>query len=33
MPTGGKGTKRSEVNWEKHLERENSIIRIQNDDD
>ena len=32
MPTGGKGTKRSEVNLEKHLEKKKSIIRIQNDD-
>ena len=33
MPTGGKGTKRSEVNLEKHLEGKKSIIRIRNDDD
>ena len=33
MPTGGKGTKRSEVNLEMHLERKKSIIRIRNDDD
>ena len=33
MPTGGKGTKRSEVNLEKRLERKKSIIRIRNDDD
>ena len=32
MPTGGKGTKRSEVSLEKHLERKKSIIRIRNDD-
>ena len=33
MPTGGKGTKRSEVNLEKHLENKKSIIRIRNEDD
>ena len=33
MPSGGKQTKRSEVNLEKHLERKKSIIRIQNHDD
>ena len=32
MPVGGKGTKRSEVNLEKHLEKKKSIIRIQNDE-
>ena len=33
MPSGGKGSKRSEVNLEKHLEKKRSIVRIQNDDD
>ena len=33
MPTGGKGTKRSEVNLEKHLEKKKSIIRIRNEDE
>ena len=33
MPIGGKRSKRSEVNLEKHLEKKKSIIRIQNDDD
>ena len=33
MPVGGKGTERSEVNLEKHLEKKKSIIRIQNDDE
>ena len=33
IPNGGKGSKRSEVNLKKHLERKKSIIRIQNDDD
>ena len=33
MPIGGKGTKRSEVNLEKHLEKKRSIVRIRNDDD
>ena len=33
MPVGGRGTKRSEVNLEKHLEKKKSIIRIQNDDE
>ena len=32
MPKGGKGSKRSEVNLEKHLKKK-SIIRIQNEDD
>ena len=30
MPHGGKGTKRSEVNLERHLTKKRSIIRIQN---
>ena len=33
MPSGGKGSKRSEVNLEKHLEKKRLIVRIQNDDD
>ena len=33
MPIGGKRSKRSEVNLEKHLEKKKSIMRIQNDDD
>ena len=33
MPSGGKGSKRSEINLEKHLEKKRSIVRIQNDDD
>ena len=33
MPSGGKGSKRSEVNLEKHLQKKRSIVRIQNDDD
>ena len=33
MPTGGKRSKRSEVNLEKHLEKKKSIIRIRNEDD
>ena len=33
MPIGGKGSKRSEVTLEKHLEKKRSIVRIQNDDD
>ena len=32
MPIGGKGTKRSEVNLEKHLEKKRSLVRIRNDD-
>ena len=33
MPNGGTGTKRSEINLEKHLVKKNSIIRIQNTDE
>ena len=33
MPSGGKGSKRSEINLEKHLEKKRSIVRIQNDHD
>ena len=33
MPQGGTGTKRSEINLEKHLTNKRSIIRIQNEDD
>ena len=33
MPIGGKRSKRSEVNLEKHLKKRKSIIRIQNEDD
>ena len=33
MPHGGKGTKRSEVNLERHLTKKRSIIRIQNNDE
>ena len=33
MPSGGKGSKRSGINLEKHLEKKRSIVRIQNDDD
>jgi hypothetical protein len=33
MPNGGTGTKRSEINFEKHLAKKVSIIRIQNTDD
>ena len=33
MPTGGRGTKRSEVNLQKHLEKKKSIARIRNEDD
>jgi hypothetical protein len=32
MPHGGKGTKRSELNLEKHLTKKRSIIRIRNND-
>ena len=32
MPSGGKGSKRSEVSLEKHLQKKRSIVRIQNDD-
>ena len=33
MPIGGKGSKRSEVNLGKHLEKKRSIVKIRNDDD
>ena len=33
LPVDGKGTKRADVNLEKHLEKKKSIIRIQNKDD
>ena len=33
MPNGGTGTKRSEINLEKHLAKKGSIIRIQNEDE
>jgi hypothetical protein len=33
MPNGGTGTKRSEINLEKHLINKRAIIRIQNKDD
>ena len=33
MPIGGTGTKRSEINLEKHLAKKRSIIRIQNKDE
>ena len=33
MPTGGKRSKRSEVNLEKYLEKKRSIIRMRNEDD
>ena len=33
MPNGGTGTKRSEINLEKHLAKKGSVIRIQNKDD
>ena len=33
MPHGGKGSKRSEINLEKHLIQKRSIVRIQNNDD
>ena len=33
MPNGGTGTKRSQINLEKHLVKKNSVIRIQNTDD
>ena len=33
MPQGGTGTKRSEINLEKHLTNKRSIVRIQNEDD
>ena len=32
MPIGGKRSKRSEVNLEKHLEKKRTIVRIRNDD-
>jgi hypothetical protein len=33
MPQGGTGTKRSEINLEKHLVNKRSIVRIQNEDE
>ena len=33
MPSSGKGSKRSEVNLEKHLQKKRSIVQIQNNDD
>ena len=33
MPQGGWGSKRSEINLEKHLAKKRSIVRIQNSDD
>ena len=33
MPNGGTGTKRSEINLEKHLAKKGSVIRIQNKDE
>ena len=33
MPRGGRGSKRSEINLEKHLAKKKSILRIQNRDD
>ena len=33
MPHGSKGTKRAEINLEKHLAKKQSIVRIQNKDD
>ena len=33
MPNGGTGSKRSEINLEKHLTKKGSIIRIQNKDE
>jgi hypothetical protein len=33
MPHGGKGTKQSQINLEKHLERKGSIVRVQNKDE
>ena len=33
MPKGGTGTKRSEINLEKHLAKKGSIIRLQNTDE
>ena len=33
MPNGGTGTKRSEINLEKHLINKRAIIRIQNTDE
>ena len=33
MPNGGTGTKRSEINLEKHLAKKGSVFRIQNKDD
>ena len=33
MPTGGKRSKRLEVNLEKHLDKKKSIVRIRNEDE
>ena len=33
MPSGGKGSKRTEMNLKKHLEKKKSVVRIQNTDD
>ena len=33
MPQGGTGSKRSEINLEKHLMKKKSVVRIQNSDD
>jgi hypothetical protein len=33
MPQGGTGTKRSEINLEKHLTKKGSVIRIQNEEE
>jgi hypothetical protein len=33
MPQGGTGTKRSEINLEKHLVNKRSIVRVQNEDE
>ena len=32
MPIGGKRSKRTEVNLEKHMEKKRSVVRIRNDD-
>ena len=33
MPSGGKGSKRSKIYLEKHLQKNRLIVRVQNDDD
>ena len=33
MPSGGKGSKRTDVNLEKHLEKKRTVVRIQNKDE